>query len=93
MPHSQKQVRYAHAVASGKGKKKDGMPPAVATEILGQMKGRKMSSLPERSHSGPPGPHGAKISYRHSMSEAKVYPLRPPIKKYKKKLFHSKKGY
>jgi len=50
MPHSQKQVRYAHAVASGKGKKKDGMPPAVAKEILGAMHGRKMSSLPERSH-------------------------------------------
>jgi len=49
MPHSRSQVRYAHAVASGKARK-GGMPPAVAKEIVGKMHGRKMSSLPEKSH-------------------------------------------
>jgi len=48
MPHSRAQVRYAHAVASGKARK-GGMPPAVAKEIVGKMHGKKMSSLPEKS--------------------------------------------
>jgi hypothetical protein len=37
----------AHSVISGKAKK-SGMPPAVAREIVGAMKGKKMSSLPKR---------------------------------------------
>ena len=45
MPDSKAQVRWAHAVLEGdaKGDKK------FAAEVVGQMHGRKMNSLPERA--------------------------------------------
>jgi len=48
MPDSQAQVRYAHAVLSGKGQKKNGMDKKTAAEIVGKMHGKKLSSLPKR---------------------------------------------
>ncbi len=48
MPESRAQVRYAHSVLAGKGRKKNGMPPAIAKEIVGKMKGHAMYELPER---------------------------------------------
>jgi len=50
MPESRAQVRYAHAVLSGHGRKKNGMPPALAREIVGKMKGHAMYELPERAN-------------------------------------------
>lgn len=47
MPESRAQVRYAHSVLSGKGRKKNGMPIAIAKEIVGKMKGHAMYELPE----------------------------------------------
>jgi len=46
MPESKAQVRLAHAVLSGNAKAS--MPARVAAEIVGEMHGRKMSSLPAR---------------------------------------------
>jgi hypothetical protein len=48
VPDSQAQVRYAHAVLSGKAKKKDGMDKKTAQEIVNKMHGRRLKSLPKR---------------------------------------------
>jgi len=47
MPDSRSQARLAHAVISGSAKG-SGMPPAVAKEIVGKMKGHAMYELPEK---------------------------------------------
>jgi hypothetical protein len=48
MPDSRAQVRYAHAVLAGKGRKKNGMDKATAAEIVRKVHGHKLSELPER---------------------------------------------
>ncbi len=45
MPDSQAQVRWAHAVAEGKASGDQ----AFAREVIEQMHGRRMSSLPEHA--------------------------------------------
>lgn len=46
MPDSKAQVRAAHAAIAGNSM--IGMDPDFAREVVSQMHGRKMSSLPER---------------------------------------------
>jgi hypothetical protein len=46
MPDSKAQVRAAYAATSGNST--IGMDPDFAREVVSSMKGRKMSSLPER---------------------------------------------
>jgi hypothetical protein len=48
MPDSRAQVRYAHAVLTGKDRKKNGMDKATAAEIASKVHGHKLSELPER---------------------------------------------
>lgn len=45
MPQSQQQVKMAHATLNGAD---TGMPAKVASEIVDQMHGRRMKSLPKR---------------------------------------------
>ena len=61
MPESRSQVRLAGAVVSGKS---DAMPHSVAQEILDKMRGRKMSSLPERTNH----PHARRLLARRKRS-------------------------
>ena len=48
MPRSQAEVRLAHAVLSGKAKG-SGMSSSYASEVVGKMHGRRMSSLPNHT--------------------------------------------